>query len=192
MKTEACYQLGYVVKAHGTKGQVVAFFDVDYPEEYEEMESVFLEIQGKLVPFFIDWLEPQHKGRFIIQFEDVTTVEEAEKLRGTKLFMPLDTLPELESDQFYFHEVIGYTVVDETHGELGPVKEFYDLPHQALMALDYQGQEILMPVHDDFILRTDREEKKLYVKLPEGLLDVYTKPSAPDERDDEEGDQDAD
>ena len=85
MNIDACFQLGYIVKTHGIKGQVVAFFDVDYPEDYEDLESVFLEQQGRLVPFFIDEIEPQQKGRFIIRFEDITTVEQAEKLRNTAL-----------------------------------------------------------------------------------------------------------
>jgi 16S rRNA processing protein RimM len=189
MNIDACFQLGYIVKTHGIKGQVVAFFDVDFPEDYEDLESVFLDQQGRLVPFFIDNMEPQQKGRFIIKFEDITTLEQAEKLRNTALYLPLDELPELDDDQFYFHEVIGYTVVDDNHGELGTVKEFYDMPQQQLMAMDYMGQEMLIPVMDEILLRADHEAKRLHVKLPEGLLEVYTQPASPDDAD--EADEDA-
>ncbi|RNI32947.1 16S rRNA processing protein RimM [Rufibacter immobilis] len=177
MTLDACFQLGYIVKTHGTKGQVVAFFDVDFPEEYDELESVFLLINGKLVPFFIDDLNPQDKGRSIIKFEDVNSVPEAEKLKGVSLYLPLNQLPELEEDQFYFHEVIGYTVVDQQLGELGTVQAFFDLPNQDLLAMDYQGHEVLIPVQDEIILRSSKEERKIYVNLPEGLLEVYTQPS---------------
>ncbi|GGK59417.1 ribosome maturation factor RimM [Rufibacter glacialis] len=177
MTLDACFQLGYIVKAHGTKGQVVAFFDVDFPEEYDELESVFLLINGKLVPFFIDDLNPQDKGRSILKFEDVNTVADAEKLKGVSLYLPLNQLPELEEDQFYFHEVIGYTVVDKQLGELGTVQTFFDLPNQDLLAMEYQGHEVLIPVQDEIILRTSKEERRLYVNLPEGLLEVYTQPS---------------
>lgn len=177
MTLDACFQLGYIMKTHGTKGQVVAFFDVDFPEEYDELESVFLLVNGKLVPFFIDSLNPQDRGRSIVKFEDINTVMEAEKLKGTALYLPLNQLPELEEDQFYFHEVIGYTVVDENLGELGTVQTFFDLPNQDLLAMDYQGHEVLIPVQDEIVLRTNKEERKIYVNLPDGLLDVYTKPS---------------
>ncbi|WP_192823380.1 ribosome maturation factor RimM [Rufibacter sp. LB8] len=177
MNLDACFQLGYIMKTHGTKGQVVAFFDVDFPEEYDELESVFLLINGKLVPFFIEALNPQDRGRSIIRFEDVKSVQEAEKLKGTAIYLPLNQLPELEDDQFYFHEVIGYTVVDETLGELGVVQTFFDLPNQDLLAMDYQGHEVLIPVQDEIVLRTNKEERKIYVNLPEGLLEVYTQPS---------------
>lgn len=183
MNIDACFQLGHIVKTHGIKGQVVAFFDVDFPEDYEDLESVFLEQQGRLVPFFIATMEAQQKGRFIIKFEDINTIEQAEKLRNTALYLPLDELPELEDDQFYFHDVIGYTVVDANYGDLGIVKEFYDLPQQQLMAMEYLGQEMLIPVIDEIFLRADHDTKKLHINLPEGLLEVYTQPSTPDDAD---------
>jgi 16S rRNA processing protein RimM len=194
MTLDACFQLGYIMKTHGTKGQVVAFFDVDFPEEYDELESVFLLINGKLVPFFIETLNPQDRGRSIIRFEDVKTVVEAEKLKGAAIYLPLNQLPELEEDQFYFHEVIGYTVIDETLGELGTVQTFFDLPNQDLLAMEYQGHEVLIPVQDEIVLRTNKQERKIYVNLPEGLLEVYTQPSnrqleePPIEGEEDEGD----
>ena len=188
MNIDACYQLGYIVRTHGVKGQVVAFFDVDYPEDYEELESVFLQLNGKLVPFFINALDIQPNGRIILKFEDVDSIVEAEKLKNIPLYLPLDQLPELDEDQFYFHEVIGYSVVDEQLGELGTIREIYEMPYQDLMAMDYQGVEVLIPVQDELILRADKTARKLYVNLPEGLVDIYTNPSGPDT--DEELDND--
>ncbi len=188
MNIDACYQLGYIVRTHGIKGQVIAFFDVDYPEDYEELESVFLLISGKLVPFFIQTIDLQAKGRFLIKFEDTDTIEHAEKLKGISLYLPLESLPELEEDQFYYHDLIGYTIMDENLGKLGVVRELFELPHQDLMAMDYQGAEVLIPMQDEIILRADKATQTLYVNLPEGLVEVYTQPGNPSE---EERDDDA-
>lgn len=168
---------------------MIAFFDVDYPEDYEELESVFLLMNGKLVPFFIDRIEPQAAAKFILKFEDLDTLPEAEKLKGAALYLSLTELPELEEDQFYFHEVIGYQVIDEEKGELGTVTDFFAMPNQDLMAMDFQGQEVLIPVADEIILKTDKTAKKIFVKLPEGLLEVYTQPTS---RHEEEFDGDED
>ncbi|MFC5269504.1 ribosome maturation factor RimM [Adhaeribacter terreus] len=189
MKLDDCFELGYIVKTHGVKGQVVALFDVDYPEDYEELESVFLLMAGKLVPFFIERIEPQAGAKFIIKFEDLNTIAEAEKLKSTTLYLPLSELPELDDDQFYFHETVGYQVIDENLGELGTVKEFYEMPNQDLMAMEYQGHEILIPVADDIILKTDKVAKKIFVKMPDGLMEVYTQPT---NRHEEEYDGDED
>lgn len=189
MKLDDCFELGYIVKTHGVKGQVVAFFDVDFPEDYEELESVFLLMAGKLVPFFIERIEPQAGAKFILKFEDLNTIAEAEKLKSTTLYLPLSELPELDEDQFYFHETVGYKVVDEEKGELGSVTEFFAMPTQDLMAMQYEGHEVLIPVTDDIVLRTDKAAKKIFVKLPEGLLEVYTQPT---NRNEEEFDGDED
>ena len=172
MNKDACYLLGHISKLHGLNGEVTAFLDVDYPEEYEELESVFVDINSKLVPFFIEHLEATPK-KVILKFEDTNSAEEAEKLVGKELYLPLSSLPPLSGKAFYYHEIIGFTIVDASFGELGPITEVYPNANQDLIACDHKGKEVLIPVSDDLIEKIDRQEKRLYVQLPEGLIQVY-------------------
>jgi 16S rRNA processing protein RimM len=185
MNRDACFQLGYILKAHGTRGEVVAFFDVDFPEAYEDLESVFLLQKGELIPFFIESLNLQQKGRFIIGFEEVETIEQAEALKGTELYLPLTALPKLPENQFYFHDIIGYDIVDTEAGKLGTVREIFAMPTQDLIAMEYQGREVLIPIRDEIVLRADAANKELHVTLPDGLLDVYMTDDKPDTADEE-------
>ena len=100
MTKDQCYLLGYIVKTHGTKGQVVFHLDVDQPEDYEEMDSVLLEMKGELLPYFIDSINLQKASRAIVQLEEIDTMDKGQALVGTPLYMPLDTLDELEDGQF--------------------------------------------------------------------------------------------
>lgn len=172
MNKELCYQLGQITKLHGLNGEVTAFFDVDFPEQYENMESVFVDINNKLVPFFIESLEVTPK-KVIIQFEDIETVEAAEELIGKELYLPLSALPPLSGKAFYYHEIIGFTVIDASFGEIGPVKEVYTHSHQDLIACEHQGREVLIPVSDELIEDIDRDAKQLHVVVPEGLIQLY-------------------
>lgn len=172
MNKDACYQLGHITKLHGLSGEVTAFFDVDFPEEYKELESVFVEINNKLVPFFIEHLEITPK-KVILKFEDTNSAEAAEPLTGKTLYLPLSALPPLSGNAFYYHEIIGFTVTDADFGEIGPVKDVYPNPAQDLLACDHKGKEVLIPVSDELIEKLDREEKRLYVNLPDGLIQVY-------------------
>ncbi|SNC75058.1 16S rRNA processing protein RimM [Hymenobacter gelipurpurascens] len=181
MTLDDCYQLGSLGKPHGLKGFVVAFFDVDDLDDYRKLKSVLLELPaapGKLVAYEVEKVQPQAENRVLFKLKGIDRVEEAEPLRNAKLWRPLTELPKLEEDQFYFHDVIGYTVVDEQLGELGLVETFYELPQQDLLAMRYQGKEVLIPVVDELIVRADQQERKLYVTLPEGLLDVYLSASS--------------
>ncbi|UYZ63199.1 ribosome maturation factor RimM [Hymenobacter weizhouensis] len=201
MTIDECYELGSIGKTHGLKGFVVAFMDVDDLDAYRSLKSVYVELPaapGKLQLYSIDKLQPQTEERALLKLTGVDTIEAAELLRNAKLWRPLAELPALEEDQFYFHDVIGYTVVDEALGELGVVETFYEMPQQDLMGMRYQGREVLVPVVDELVLSADAETKKLYVNLPAGLLDVYLQPASqerdepdeftePDEEEDKPG-----
>jgi 16S rRNA processing protein RimM len=172
MNKDACFQLGYVEKTHGVQGEVVIFLDVDHPEYYEDMESVFVEINTKLVPFFIDTLQLRG-AKAIVKFEDVDDIDKAQTFKGKALYLPLDELEELGDDQFYYHEIIGFQVEDTGKGPLGKVSNVYELPHQDLLAMEFMGKEVLIPLNDDIVTSVDREQQKVFTNLPEGLLEVY-------------------
>jgi 16S rRNA processing protein RimM len=180
MTLDETYQLGYLIKTHGLRGHLVAHFDVDDVAAYTKLKTVYLTLAGaptKLVEHQIEKVQPQSGNKVLIKLRGIDRIEEAEPLRGSQLHLPLAALPELEEDQFYFHDVIGFTVVDENMGTLGTVENFYELPQQDMLAMRYQGQEVLIPVVDELISHADHAKKEIYVNLPDGLLDVYLKPS---------------
>mgnify|MGYP002777813200 CR=1 FL=1 len=172
MTKDDCYELGKVVKTHGLKGELSIFLDVDVPEEYEELDSLLVERDGQLVPYFVEDLNLQGQ-RAIVKLEEVNDINAASELVGCPLWMTLDNLPELEEDQFYYHEIVGYSVIDEATGPLGWVASVATLPHQDLLVVDHRGHEVLIPITDDIVLGHDAEAKTLTVRLPEGLLEIY-------------------
>ncbi len=168
-----CFELGYIEKSHGLAGDVQIYLDVDYPEDYLELESVFVEINNKLVPFFISTLQQQKAKHFVISLEDVNSIDEANNLKGSKLWLPLDLLPELGNSQFYYHEIVGYKVIDKNLGDLGTVVSVYEGSGQDLLAIDYNGAEVLVPINDQFIYNLNKDEGILELELPEGLVEIY-------------------
>ncbi len=91
----------------------------------------------------------------------------------TDMYLPLSSLPKLTGNRFYFHEVIGFKVIDDRLGEIGTCKEFMELTNNPLMQVDHDGTEILIPASQQFVTKVDRENKTLYVTTPEGLVDLY-------------------
>ncbi|MEQ8478462.1 ribosome maturation factor RimM [Fulvivirga sp.] len=172
MNIDACYQLGYVIKKHGVKGEVSVLLDVDFPEEYSELESVFVEINQKLVPFFIETIQIRD-DKAVIKFEDIDDGPAADELKAKRVFLPLSTLPELDPGKFYYHQVVGYTVKDQKLGEVGIITGIFTSNMQDLITVDHDGTEILIPINDDIVHDADHENKILNVDLPEGLMDVY-------------------
>ncbi|MBA4853352.1 ribosome maturation factor RimM [Emticicia sp. BO119] len=186
MTRDDCYLLGKITKTHGLKGELAIWLDVDYPEDYEELDSVLLEIKGELVPHFVEEIQIR-PNKSIIKFEDIDTIEEAQKIVNCDIYLPEDNLPELEEDdQFYYHEIIGFVIIDEVKGKLGKVLAVYTSDRQDLIAMQYEGKEVLIPIDDDIVKTVDRKKKELYTNLPEGLLEVYLDDNATQEPDDDD------
>jgi 16S rRNA processing protein RimM len=173
MNKDQCFQIGRLAKVHGLRGEVNVVLDVDFPEDYEGLEHLFLEQKGRLVPFFLEHFVIQPGGRALAKFEELNTIEQVEMLVGSEIYLPLTELPELDEDQFYFHELVGFEVIDETKGLIGPVQNVYDLETQDLLGVTHQGKEVLIPIQDGIITKVDKADKKVYCQLPEGLLEIY-------------------
>ena len=174
MRIDDCYQLGYVIKTHGLDGEVSILLDVDVPDDYHALESVFLAAKGSetLVPFFLEHIVIQ-QNKALVKFEDIDTIEQAEPLVKAELYLPLTSLPALSDDQYYYHEIVGFQVIDQQLGNLGTIKDVYSTAGQDLIAMDYQGKEALIPINDNIVVRVDKAQSTVHVDLPEGLLEVY-------------------
>ena len=172
MRKDDCFELGHILKPHGLQGELWIMLDVDFPEDYVELESVFLEQSGNLIPFFITDL--QIKGqRALVQFDDVESYDDAAELTGSKLYLPLSILPPLPDDQYYFHELVGMQVEDSVDGNIGGARENASRAGQDLLIVDKDGKEILIPMVDSILTKVDKKSKVIYVSLPDGLLDLY-------------------
>lgn len=166
------YELGYVVKTHGVRGDMVIFLDSDDPARYRKMKSLFLELEGALKEFSVKKTSVVEKHA-IVHLEGIEDMTTAEQYLKKRIFMPLSFLPKLQGKQFYFHEIIGFEVEDAQEGKLGKLTEVYDLTQHPVAEVAWQDKKIMFPLIPDFIEKIDRENSVLYMHLPEGMLDVY-------------------
>lgn len=172
MTKEECFYLGRVAKTHGIKGEITIKLDVDDPSAYHGMKYFFLEINKVLTPFFVEKITDSG-DKFFVSIQDVKTVEAASALTGKSVYLPLELLPKLSGKQFYYHEVKGFMLIDTEKGELGPINDIIEYPTQAIIQVQKDGKEILIPILEHVIQKVDRKAKKLYVTAPEGLIEMY-------------------
>ncbi len=172
MTKDTCFYVGKIVKTHGLKGEVTLRIDDERFDEIEDLNYFLLDMNDKLIPFFIENIS-FHSNKSFILFQDLKTIEAANQIVGKDVYLPLDLLPEKDGNDFYSHEVVGFLVVDEEKGELGIVQEIIEYPTQSLIQILINGKEVLIPIHDDIIQDVDREEKKIYIEAPNGLIDMY-------------------
>jgi len=177
MDKKECYFLGYIKKALGSSGEVIAFLDVTNPADYKGMEMCFLEMESGLVPFFIESVQMKHKGEVLIKFEDIDDHDTALRIKGKQLFLPMEVLPKLSGTKFYYHEVIDFEVFDSEKGNIGRIVKILEMPQNDLFSINNaQSQEILIPINDDIIKAVNRDKKHIHIEAPEGLIELYINP----------------
>lgn len=138
-----------------------------------EFDVLFVEVNKKLVPYFVDTIKLQKNSTAYLNLEDVDHIDKAQVIVKKKVYLPNDKMPERDPDDFRYTDLIGYLVIDENEGELGEITQVQELPQQFMASVDFNGQELLFPLNDDLILGIDAEEQVLEVELPEGLVDLY-------------------
>jgi 16S rRNA processing protein RimM len=173
MKKEECFELGVITKIHSFKGEIILFLDTDVPEKYYKLEHLFIEINKQLIPFFIEQLKVQKTKNLRLKFDGINTEQDALSLTSKKVFLPLAMLPELNPDQFYYHEIIGYTITNEQNESVGKVIEVIDNSANRLISVAVNNNEALLPFNDNHILKVDKPNKTIQLQIPEGLVELY-------------------
>jgi 16S rRNA processing protein RimM len=172
MKAEDCFEIGYITKTKGLKGEVQVNFSIEEPEKLK-LEALFIEHDNKMIPHFVESFKiPQkHLGYFL--FEDIDHIDKAQKLVHKKLFLSNRFKPKKNKDEFTFKDLEGFTATDAEHGLLGQIIEVKEFPKQYIAAIIYKEREILFPLSDNLITDINIQNKTISINLPDGLIDLY-------------------
>ena len=170
---EGYFELGHIAKLHGFKGEVSLFLDVTNSDSYLAISLVYLDIDGNATPFMITNRKLMNKGFMVVKFEGVNNEQQAQKLIRKKVYLPEVALQSLDEHSFYDHEIIGFQVIDRAYGPIGNVISVIDHASNPLLQIDNRGKEILVPLNLELDKIIDRDESKIWISTPDGLLDIY-------------------
>ena len=135
MEKKDCFYLGKIVRKYSFKGEVIIKLDTDQPELYEDIEAVFVDLGKNFLPFFIENKLLQKGNQLRVQFEDIHSEKDADSLMKKDVYLPLNLLPKLTGNKFYYHEVIGFVLEDINFGEVGIITTINDSTAQPLFVI---------------------------------------------------------
>lgn len=169
--------IGRTRKAHGLTGELKMSIEDRYLEDFMKNERIFLEVKGLKLPYFIDSV--RGGGELIVKLEEVDDRDAATVLQAREIMLrQQDILAEeerefeVEEEQGLVYEYLtGFLMIDNERGEIAPITEVLEMPQQEMAFLTYKGREILIPLNEQFVQRVDAEQQRVYVDLPDGLLD---------------------
>lgn len=174
MSLDNFFQLGTISKAYSFKGEVILYIDADNPNHYYKIKDFFIQINGRLIPYLIQKSAVHKKNQLKLKIEGIESEQDANQIIKKDVYLPLEKLPKLNDNQFYFHEIIDYEVVDTAENkEVGIIVNVIDHPGNTLIEVEQNGIEIILPINDSTFQKIDKETKQLFLDIPEGLIAIY-------------------
>lgn len=171
IRQEEVYKIGKIGKPHGVRGELTLRFTDDVFDRVDA-DYLVLNVDGILVPFFMDEYRFRTDETALVKFSGIETVERASELTGCDVFFPRSLAP-TDNEELTWSQIVGYTIINigaegQEH-EAGRIVEADDTTENVLLTLD-NGQ--LIPAAYDLIEDIDHDTRRLLMRLPEGLLDL--------------------
>jgi len=165
-------RIGKIVATHGLQGALVMTHIAGNSKWLKKDDTLFLELQkGSYIPFFVTQTKASNEEEYIVNVEDIETVEKAHKLIGKNVYVQEDILAKYAAETPLLW--IGFNIVDKNKGKLGAIEDIMQTATQWLAKFTYEGKEVLIPLVEQTIEKVNLKSKTVYVDLPEGLLEVY-------------------
>ncbi len=167
------FKIGKFAASYGLSGDLVLHHNLGKKTTLKGLEAVFIEEgEDNFMPYFIEKTAIKNEAETYIKLEGIDNKEVARKLTPKEVWM-------LEADFKKYSEksapiaLLGFHII-EGENELGTIIEVIEQPHQILCAIIYNGKEALIPIHEGSLIKIDKRNKKVFVDLPEGLLEIYS------------------
>lgn len=172
LRLEDLSYIGFVVKPWGFQGHLILGCEEIEPDDFPDTGFVFLKIDGLPVPFKLEesaW----RGGHLTVKLEDVSTEQEAKALAGLDVYLSAQVARDASANPSW-DELTGYEVVDEAAGVIGRIELVEEFPMQFIATVNYDGRQVLFPLNETLVLSIDPEQRRMTVRLPDGLLDIYS------------------
>jgi len=170
LKTDV-FPIGQINKPHGVNGEMSFSFTSDIFDR-EDIPYFVFEMQGILVPFFLEEYRFKGSSTGLLKLDGVTTDEQARAFYGLTIYLPKKFLEKVEDAEIELDYFAGFSLVDAERGVLGVISEVDQTTENVLFVIPTEDDELLIPAGEEYIDEIDHEKKIIYVRLPEGLLDL--------------------
>ena len=169
MTKDECINLGSISKTHGVRGELILRTKEGSFEPEEKWESLFLEIDGIMVPFFISEFYHLRDRDWVVSFDDMIDKNGVKSLIGRSVWISKD-LFKSTPDKVIYDQLVDFTFHDKASGKSGTIREFLDIPGNPVLNAEIEGENHMIPLQEGLIVDLDIEKKSIVMNLPEGLI----------------------
>lgn len=166
------FKIGKLAASTGLKGELVLQHNLGKKTTLKGLEAIFLEDKkDSFIPYFIESAKIRNDNETVIKLEGTDIVEAARKLTPKEVWITEEDFKKFAAKSSPI-AMLGFNII--SNGEdLGEILEVIEQPHQILCSILLNGKEALIPIHEESLEKLDTKNRKLFVNLPDGLLDIY-------------------
>ena len=172
LKKEDHYLAGSLLKTSGIKGEIILRFNNNLPKEIKKPESILVEVDQKLVPFFIEDFKIKSNTTAIVKIEGINNDDSSTEFIGCDFYLTKEQAKTIVTEPEDEIDVAGYKVIGQNNVEIGEVIEFIDIAENPLLNVKTPQGEVLIPAQDELIIEIDDDERYIILTIPEGLFDL--------------------
>jgi 16S rRNA processing protein RimM len=166
------FKIGKFAASHGLKGELVLVHSLGKKTAFKDLEALFIEeTKDNFMPYFMEASSVKSETEVLVKIEGIDTKEVARKLTPKEVWMAADDFNKYAAKTAPI-SMLGFDLMDGDNN-LGEIIEVIEQPHQLLCTILYNGNEALIPVHQNNLVKMDVKNKKVYVEVPDGLLEIY-------------------
>lgn len=171
IKKEEVYKIGLFNKPHGIHGELQFTFTDDIFDRVDDCDYLVCLLDGIFVPFFIEEYRFRSDSTALVKLEGVDTAERARMFTNVEVYFPVKHAEEAEEGELSWNFFIGFHIKEVNHGSLGEVVDVDTTTINTLFVVERNdGEELLIPAQEEFIVKITPEKREIIVELPEGLL----------------------
>ncbi|MEP6594312.1 MAG: ribosome maturation factor RimM [Ginsengibacter sp.] len=166
------FKIGKLAATYGLKGEVILKHNLGKKTSLKNLEAFFIEEKtDTFLPYFITSARIKNDKEIYVKLEGIESKEVAHKLIQKEIWLLEDDFKKFADDSAPI-SLLGFTMINGNE-ELGEILEVIEQPHQLLCKILLNGNEALIPVHQDSLEKIDKKNRKVFVTLPDGLVDIY-------------------
>jgi len=167
------FKIGKLAASFGLKGELVLQHSLGKKTALKGLETIFIEDRkDNFMPYFISTTTIKNDAEVYIKLEGIDSKETARKLTPKEVWLSEDDFKTFAASSAPI-TMLGFHLINDDDEDLGEIIEVIEQPHQILCAILLNGKEALIPIHQESLDKIDPENRKIYVSLPDGLLDIY-------------------
>lgn len=172
IRRDDVYKIGKLGKPHGVKGEIT-FAITDDVFDRVDADYLVLDIDGILVPFYLEEYRFKNDDNVLVKFEDIDTQEQVRAYTGCEVYFPRH-LSDSDEENMSWAEIIGFQLVDAVSGRVvGTIDHVDDSTLNLLFEItSLEGEALLIPANNDLIEEVDIEKKMIRMAIPKGLLEL--------------------